>query len=58
MMDSLGQRPLGQIVSETARALEQLCIAEAMRRSDDNPEAAARLLGLPPEEVRRRARVQ
>lgn len=58
MMDSIGQRPLGQIVSETARALEQLCIAEAMRRSDDNPERAARLLGVPADEVRRRARVQ
>jgi hypothetical protein len=58
MMDSIGQRPLGQIVSETARALEQLCIAEAMRRSDDDPETAARLLGIPSVEVRRRARVQ
>lgn len=58
MIESIGQRPLGQIVSETARALEQLCIAEALRRCDDNPEAAARLLGLPPDEVRRRARVQ
>jgi hypothetical protein len=58
MMESLGHRPLGQIVSETARALEQLCVAEALRRSDDNPEAAARLLGVAPDEVRRRARLQ
>ena len=58
MMESLGHRPLGQIVSETARALEQLCVAEAMRRCGDDPEAAAALLGIPADEVRRRARLQ
>ncbi|MDP2085777.1 MAG: hypothetical protein Q8K20_11315 [Gemmobacter sp.] len=58
MMDSLGHRPMGQIVSETVRALETLCVTEALRRSNDDAEAASRLLGIPVEEVRRRARLQ
>lgn len=58
MMDSLGHRPLAQIVSETVRALETLCVTEAMRRCNDDPEAASRLLGIGPDEVRRRSRLQ
>ena len=58
MLDSLGQRPLGQIVSETARALEALCVAEALRRTGDDAEAAGMMLGLTVDEVRRRARLQ
>jgi hypothetical protein len=58
MMDSLGHRPLGQIVSETVRALETLCVAEALRRCNDDPEAASHLLGISADDVRRRARLQ
>jgi len=58
MMDSLGHRPLGQIISETARALETLCVTEAMRRCNDDPEAASRLLGIGADDVRRRVRLQ
>lgn len=58
MMDSLGHRPLGQIVSETARALETLCVTEALRRCNGDADAAARLLGIDATEVRRRARIQ
>ena len=58
MMDSIGHRPLGQIVSETVRALESLCVTEALRRCNDDAEAAARLLGIATEEVRRRSRLQ
>ena len=58
MLDSLGHRPLGQIVSETARALESLCVTEALRRCNGDTEAAARLLGIDANDVRRRARIQ
>jgi hypothetical protein len=44
--ESVGQRPLNQIVAETARTLERLCIEEAMRRTNGNTTAAAELLGL------------
>lgn len=57
MLESLGHRPLGQIVAETVRALETLCITEALRRTDEDPDAAALLLGVSTDEILRRARV-
>jgi transcriptional regulator with GAF, ATPase, and Fis domain len=54
---TIGERPLTQIVSETARTLERLCIDEALRRAQGNEAAAASLLGLPAEELAQRRRM-
>jgi hypothetical protein len=54
---TIGERPLTQIVSETARTLERLCIDEALRRAQGNEAAAASLLGLQAEELAQRRRM-
>jgi len=45
-VNAIGRQPLDRIVADTARTLERLCIAEALRQAGDDPEAAALLLGL------------
>ena len=57
MFESLGRRSLGQILTETTEALETLCISEALRRTGDDVEAAAQLLGVTSDTVRSRTRV-
>jgi hypothetical protein len=53
----IGDRPLAQIVAETARTLERLCIDEALRRARGDDAAAAALLGLDPGEFALRRRM-
>ena len=54
MVEKIDQRPLGDIVSETVRVLERLCITEALSRSQGGEAEAARLLGLTVDELRRK----
>ena len=44
----VGQAPLPELLREAAVLLERYFIRVAMERSDDNPEAAAALLGVDP----------
>lgn len=54
---TVGVRPLAQIVAETARTLERLCIDEALSRARGDEGAAAALLGLDPAEFSQRRRM-
>lgn len=53
----VGERPLDLIVDEMARMLERLCIAEALRRSGADSDAAAQMLGIEPQELARRRQI-
>lgn len=47
----VGQQPLGEIVTETSRTLERLCVTEALARVQGSHEAAAKLLGISLEDL-------
>jgi hypothetical protein len=47
----VGSRPLRHIMDETARTLKRLCIAEALRMTEGDRSAAARMLDISLEEL-------
>lgn len=51
MIARLGKQPLGDIVQETCRVLQRLCVTEALDRAQGNREDAARLLGMSVEDL-------
>jgi len=50
----LGQQPLSNIVQQTARVLEEMCIREAYAQCDHDLPATAALLGLNPDDLAQR----
>lgn len=50
----LGQQPLSNIVQQTARVLEEMCIREAYAQCDYDLPATAALLGLNPDDLAQR----
>ena len=52
--DDLGRQPLSQIVAQTSRVLESMCISEAFAQCDHDLAETARLLALEPDELAQR----
>lgn len=53
-LGDLGQQPLSDIVKQTARVLEEMCIREAYAQCDHDLAATAQLLGLDADELAQR----
>lgn len=51
MIRRLGQQPLGDIMAETCRVLQRLCVTEALDRARGNHQDAAQLLGMTVEDL-------
>lgn len=52
MLSSVGTRPLPQIVAETVRVLERMCVTEALRRAEGDAGDAAAMLGIDEDALR------
>jgi hypothetical protein len=52
MLATVGHRPLHQIVTETVRVLERICVAEALRKTEGDSSSAAALLGIDEDTLR------
>jgi hypothetical protein len=51
MIRQLGQQPLSDIMAETCRVLQRLCVTEALDRARGNPKDAAQFLGMTVEDL-------
>ena len=51
MIRQLGQQPLSEIMAETCRVLQRLCVTEALDRARGNHQDAARFLGMTVEDL-------